>query len=310
MKENVHISVVTPIYGCSTALMELYFRLKFALENITNDFEIIFVNDGSPDNAWQVIKDICSKDKRVKGVNLSRNFGQQNAITAGLNYVNGDWTIIMDCDLQDRPEEIINFYNKAISGYDIVLGRRINRSDNFAKRLFNLLFYKTFEFLTDVKIDRFVGTYRILSKEVVKNFRTLNEQSRFFGGLINWLGFDTEYIDIKHDHRKDGKSAYTFMRLLKMALNNILSFSDKLLRIVIKLGFLLILFSSVFIIYKIIENIIGSSTAIGWSSLIASIFFTTGLVISVMGIVGLYIGKIFEETKKRPLFIVKDILNP
>jgi len=307
--EKPHISVVVPVYGCETTLVELYLRLEKTLIEINQNFEIILVNDASPDNAWNRIVEIAKKDKRVKGINLSRNFGQHHAITAGLNNANGEWVVVMDCDLQDRPEEIESFYAKVREGFDIVLGRRIQRKDSFFKRISSYMFYKAFKFLTNTEIDGSVGTYRMLSRKVVSNYIQLNEQSRFFAGLINWLGFKVSYIDIKHAERTEGKSSYTFYKLVKMALNNVLSFSDKPLRLCIGLGFLLSIISGAFIFYKILVNLIIGTNTIGWTSIIATIFFSTGVIIIVLGVVGLYVGRIFEETKRRPLFIVDSTIN-
>ncbi len=308
-EEKVHISVVSPVYGCSTSLLELYIRLKKTLEEITPDFEIILVNDASPDNAWEVIKEICQKDTRVKGINLSRNFGQHYALTAGLDYTRGEWVVVMDCDLQDSPEEIIKLYNMVVSGYDIVLGKRIIRKDVFLKRIASKLFYFLFYLLTDVKMDQTVGTYRIMSKNVVVNFRKFREQSRFFGGIINWMGFNVTTLEIKHEDRKYGKTSYNISKLVKMALNNILSFSDKLLKVSIKLGFTLVIISGIFISYKIIQSLFSETKLIGWSSLIATVLFSTGLIVSVLGIIGIYVGKVFEQTKERPLYIIAEDIN-
>jgi len=310
MQDNKpHISVVSPVYKAENIVHELVSQLHANLRLITDNYEIILVNDDSPDDSWNMIVDECAKDVRVKGINLSRNFGQHYAITAGLNYAKGDWVVVMDCDLQDRPEEIPNLYQKAQDGWDIVLGKRFARKDHFLKKSMNYLFYKIFNYLTDASIDRDVGTFRIMNQSVVKNYNKLKEQSRYFGGLMNWLGFKVIAIEIRHDDRFEGTSSYSFNKLITLTLNAILSFSDKPLRIAIKLGMCITLFSVIFIIYKIVHMFLYNSTVMGWSSIIASIFFSTGLIISILGIVGLYIGRIFEETKNRPLYVIRETKN-
>ena len=308
-KKLVHISIVTPVYGCSTALTELYLRLVKTLDSITTDFEIIMVNDGSPDDAWSTISVLCKKDKRVKGINLSRNFGQHHAITAGLDYTRGEWIVVMDCDLQDQPEEIEKLYNKALEGYDVVLGKRTKRNDSIIKTLLSKWFYSLFSYLADTNYDPTVGTFRILSVKVVEKYRLFNERLLFFGAMINWLGFKTEGIEVVHEKRNNGKSTYSMRRRINLAINGILSFSDKPLRLSIKLGVSLSVMAFLFILYKVILNLVSGTTVLGWSSLIAAIGFSTGLIVTVIGVVGLYVGSIFKEVKQRPNYICSDLLN-
>jgi len=303
------ISIIAPVYKCADSIDELYARLTKTLPQISHDYEIIFVNDGSPDDAWEIISLLAKNDKKVKGINLSRNFGQHNAISAGLDFCNGEWVVVMDCDLQDQPEEIIKLYNKATEGYDIVLAKRVNRKDNFIKKIFSNLFYKIFSYLSETQYDPTIGTFRILSKKVVGSYRLFNEKLLFFGAMINWLGFKSISIEINHKERKSGKSSYNINRKIKLAINGILSFSDKPLRITIKIGILLSVAAFFFILYKVFEAMLMGTTAMGWSSLIAAIGFSTGLIISVIGIVGLYVGSIFKEVKGRPTYICSEKIN-
>ncbi len=304
-----HISVISPVYGCKNCLNELYARLSETMKDITPDFELILVNDGSPDGAWELIMDLASMDHRVKGINFSRNFGQHYAITAGLEHCTGEWIVLMDCDLQDQPEEIIKLYKVAIEGKDIVMGRREIRKDIFLRRIGSKLFHKTFNYLTGTKVDYTVASFRIVSRRVVDSYLKLREYHRFINLNMSWLGFDAEYVNIKHSQRFSGKSSYNFRKLLNLTINAILSFSDKPLRLTIKFGFTLALLSSLFILYKVIINLVWGTTALGWSSLIASIFFSTGIIVSILGIIGLYLGRIFEEVKNRPLYIIKETKN-
>ena len=307
--DSIHLSVVSPVYMAENIVAELVRQVKTAVADITDNFEIILVNDASPDRSWDKIVAECAADKRVKGINLSRNFGQHYAITAGLHHAQGDWVVVMDCDLQDRPDEIPNLYRKAQEGWDIVLGKRMDRQDMWLKRMSSKIFYLIQGYLTDTKIDNSIGTFRIMNRKVVLAYNQIREQTRFLGGLVSWLGFETTVIEIKHSKRFEGKSTYSFRKLLGLSLNAMLSFSDKPLKFTIKLGVLTLLISTVFIIYKIVLNLFYGHTIIGWSSIIASLFFCTGLIITVLGMVGLYVGRIFNETKQRPVYIVKDHIN-
>jgi len=309
MENKIHLSVVSPVYGCNTVLIELYTRLKDTLTQITENFEIIFVNDASPDNAWETIVELSEKDNRVKGINFSRNFGQHYAITAGLDYCSGEWVVVMDCDLQDQPEEILKLYAKVQEGFDIVLARRVNRKDSFFKKLSNKLFYSAFYYLTNSKLDNTVASFRIVKKKVVESYKSLNEYHRFINLTMAWLGFKVAYVSIEHAQRTLGKSSYNLKKLINLTINAMVSFSDKPLKLTIKFGFLLVILSSIFIFYKIIITLHNGTNILGWSSLIASIFFSTGIIVSTLGIIGLYIGRIFEEVKKRPLYIINELIN-
>lgn len=302
-------SVVIPSYRCSRSLKELNERLVKTLSKQSEAFEIIYVNDASPENDWEIIHGLTQKDNRVKGINLSRNFGQHYAITAGLDYCTGQWVVVMDGDLQDQPEEIIKLYNKANQGYDIVLAQRKDRKDNLLKKQLSFLYYAILSFLTNTKIDPTVGTFRMMSRTVVDQFCQMREYFRFFGAMINWLGFDVAKVKVAHNSRTHGKSSYTLRKMISLGLNGIIAFSDKPLKISIRLGILMISLSSLFIAYKILQALICGIPPTGWSSLIASIFFSTGIIVLVLGITGLYIGRIFEQTKNRPLYIVKETKN-
>jgi dolichol-phosphate mannosyltransferase len=307
---SVHISVVIPVYGCKTALYELYFRLKQTLETITDSFEILMVNDSSPDGAWITIVEIAKKDIRVKGINLSRNFGQHYAISAGLNNASGDWCVVMDCDLQDQPEEIPKMYKKAQDGYDVVFGLRYDRKDSFLKKLSSKLFLKVYNLFVDIKIADSKGSnFSIISSKVLKAYNSLNEQYRTYGLIIRWLGFKTTSINIEHSKRKDGKSSYTFRKSVSHAINSIVSQSNKPLIISIQVGFLLAILSFIIGLYLIINHLFFKVTYPGWTSTIVSIYFVAGLVLSNLGLLGLYIGKIFDETKNRPSYIISDKIN-
>jgi polyisoprenyl-phosphate glycosyltransferase len=299
-----HLSVVIPVYRAEGCLDELYRRLVDALETITKDFEVILVEDCGGDRSWEIIEQLSMRDSRVKGIQFSRNFGQHYGITAGLDYCHGDWVIVMDCDLQDRPEEIPCLYTKAQEGYDVVLARRGRRKDTFAKRLTSWLFYKVFSYLADVDYDGQTGNFRIVSRTVVVNYRRMREQLRFFGGLVQWMGFPTASIEVSHDERFEGKSSYTFAKLWKLASETIIAHSDKPLRLAVHFGLLMAFFAVCYGAYILGRALIYGSAIPGWSSLIVSLYFIGGIVIGILGILGIYLGKAFDETKKRPLYII------
>jgi polyisoprenyl-phosphate glycosyltransferase len=308
VRKNIHcphISVVIPVYKAENSLDELYQRLKTALEEITQNFEIVLVEDCGGDESWEIIKRLAIADERVRGVQFSRNFGQHYGITAGLDICQGDWVVVMDCDLQDRPEEIPRLYAKAQDGYDIVLARRGARRDPLLKRMTSWLFYKVFSYLADFEYDGEVGNFRIMSRKVVANFCQMREQLRFFGGLVQWLGFPTASIDVEHAERFGGKSTYTYAKLWELASETIIAYSDKPLRIAIRLGFLMAFFSFCYGIYILGNAFFYGSVIPGWSSLIVSLYFIGGIIIAILGILGIYLGKTFDETKKRPLYIIR-----
>jgi glycosyltransferase involved in cell wall biosynthesis len=307
--KNAKISVVTPVYRCAPCLVQLYNRLRAALEPITADFEIIMVNDHSPDDAWSVICELSRRDRRVKGVNFSRNFGQHYAITAGLDFASGDWVVVMDCDLQDRPEEIPKLYAKAQEGYDIVFGKRVERQDRFLKRMSSKLFYRVFSYLTETEQDASIANFGIYHRKVIDTVINMREQLRFFPTMVKWVGFRSTAIPIEHASREEGKSSYSWKRLLNLAFDVIISFSDKPLRLTVKLGFFLSLFSFLYALYIVIRALLGIRGIMGWPSLIVSIWFFSGLIIFILGIIGIYISKIYEETKKRPIYIVKETVG-
>jgi polyisoprenyl-phosphate glycosyltransferase len=302
----VDISVVIPVYKAEDSLQELYRRLKSSLSLISENFEIILVEDCGCDRSWEIILELAQQDLRVKGIQFSRNFGQHYGITAGLDHCDGDWVVVMDCDLQDRPEEIPRLYAKAQEGYDVVLAKRGKRKDPILKILTSWLFYQVFNYFTDLQYSAEVGNFRIISRKVAQNFCLMREQLRFFGGLIDWMGFPCTSIEVTHEERFAGKSTYTFTKLWKLASETIIAYSDKPLRIAIRLGFIMSTFSFIYGIYILFQAFFHASKIVGWSSLIVSLYFLGGIIISILGILGVYLGKTFDESKKRPLYLIRN----
>jgi dolichol-phosphate mannosyltransferase len=302
---HVEISVVTPAFRCRDCIPELHRRLGAALSKMTSSYEVIFVDDDSPSGDWEVIAELARTDPHVRGLKFSRNFGQHFAISAGLDQTRGDWVVIMDCDLQDQPEEIDTLYRKAKEGYDVVLALRHTRQDNMLKRWFSRGFYRVLERLTDVKWDSRVGTFRIMSRTVVENFRTMREHLRFFGGMIQWLGFRTATVEVAHAPRFAGRSSYTLRSMLLLATRAILSFSQKPLYVAVFLGLVIAAVSFVAGTYLVVQKIFFGIPVLGWASLMVSFFFMSGLILMNLGIIGFYVGGIFIETKGRPLYVVE-----
>ncbi len=304
-----HISIVSPVYRGEKMVHELVERIVKSVSTITNDFEIILVNDASPDDSWGAIQKECAADKQVKGLDLSRNFGQHYAITAGLSYAKGEWVVVMDCDLQDRPEEIPNLYAKALEGWDIVYARRVARQDRFFKRFSSTLFHKIFDWLSGQETDKTIANFGIYSYRAIEEYNKVLEKARSFGSIIGYLGFRKTTIDVEHAERAEGKSSYTLVKLLKLSFDVIISQSNKPLCMTVGLGFSMSLFSILIALYNVIAKLTGIIVVEGFTTTVFSIWFVGGLMLFVMGILGLYIGKIFDQVKGRPLFVVRKELN-
>ena len=304
------IAVVVPVYRAEKIIGELCKRLISSLSEITADFEIILVDDRSTDNSWKKIKENTLKDDRIKGYLLSKNFGQHHAITAGIDKSNADWVVVMDCDLQDRPEEIVKLHNKAMQGFDIVLALRKNRKDHLLKKMSSKLFYLILSFFSGMKFNGEVGNFGIYNKKVVDNIKEMREPFRFFVSSVKWTGFDSATIDVKHDKRFEGKSTYDYKKLISLGFNIIISYSNKLLKMMIFFGILFSFLSLLIIIYNFYLKFTDQITELGYTSIITSIWFLAGIILSSIGILGIYIGKIYDGIKNRPLYIIsKKTLN-
>jgi len=302
-------SIISPVYKAENILPILVKRIEDSMLEITSDFEIILVEDGSPDNSWIEIERLSKSNKRIKGIELSRNFGQHYAITAGLDHATGEWIVVMDCDLQDQPEEISKLYSKAKDGYDVVLASRHARQDSFFKRTFSFLFYKVLSYLTGYKQDESVANFGIYHKNVVSAIVKMRESIRYFPTMVKWVGFKTTKIKVEHASRLEGETSYNIKKLIKLAIDIILAYSDKPLQIMIKIGFIISassMFVALFFLYKWISGMISVT---GFTSLIVSIWFLSGIIMMTLGIVGLYIGKTFEGVKNRPIYIIKSKTN-
>jgi len=306
---KMHLSVVIPVYGGSELIPELKQRLEKSLEALTPDFEIILVFDCSPDNGWQMISKECRTDRRIKGICLSRNFGQHYAITAGLAHAQGEWIVVMDCDLQDRPEEIPKLYWKSQEGYDIVFAQRKFRKDRFLKRLSSRMFYKLFSYMTDSEQDASVANFGIYRKSVIEAVLSMGDKVRYFPTMVQWVGFHKVGIPVEHGERESGESGYSWGSLFQLAFGNMIAFSDKALHLTVKFGMLLCALAFATAAYYFLRYILGGITVSGYTSIILSIWFLAGVIIFVLGIIGIYLGRVFEQTKMRPSYIIKESKN-
>ncbi|MEY2665220.1 MAG: hypothetical protein RLZZ480_325 [Candidatus Parcubacteria bacterium] len=301
--EKPFISVVVPVYGSDKVLGELYERTERALAPITSNFEFIFVNDASPDNAWNVIKELKVKHSRIRGINLSRNFGQYPAMTAGLQASKGEWIIVMDCDLQDSPEEIPRMYQKAQEGFYVVVGSRQERHDSAMRLFVSKCFYGTMSYLTGRHHDKTLANFGVYHRKVIDAVLSLEDHMRYFSVMIRWVGFRTATVPIKHAERKGGKSGYSLGKLFNLATDIMLAYTEKPLRLIIKLG----LFISVLSLGYVLLVVTGVYKGFVSNSMVAgTLWLLFGLLTTILGIIALYIGKIFEETKKRPIYIVQE----
>lgn len=306
--DQILLSVVSPVYRGANVIDELVERVIKSVEKITNNYEIILVEDDGPDDSWQKITQICSANIKVKGIKLSRNFGQHYAITAGLDHASGEWIIVMDCDLQDLPEEIPNLYQKALEGFEIVYARRTMRQDGFFKRASSKIFYTVFSYLTDTKQDHTIANFGIYHKNVVTAILSMKDHIRYFPTMSRWVGFNKSSINVAHGKNEE-KSTYTVGKLLQLAFDNMIAFSDKPLRLAVKLGIFISVISFCVGIYYLWLYFSGRILVPGFASTLISIWFLSGIIISILGISGLYIGKIFEAVKQRPTYIITKKIN-
>jgi len=305
----MQLSIVSPVYHGEKMVEQLVERISKSVSTITPDYEIILVNDASPDNSWLKIKELCTNNNRVKGINLSRNFGQHYAISAGLSVCSGEWIVVMDCDLQDRPEEIQHLYNKAQEGFDIVYARRVVRHDGFFKRISSKIFHSVFDWLSGIKTDSSISNFGVYNKIVIDEYNKMGEVARSFDSLIKYLGFNTATVDVKHDSRGEGKSSYTLKKLLSLSFDVMISNTNKPLKMAIGFGFFMSFISFCLAVFNVIAKYVGNIGVEGYTSTVFSIWFVGGILLMMLGILGLYVGKIFDQVKQRPIFVIREKLN-
>lgn len=301
----IEISVVVPAYNEEDNVFALYERLNTALERITAAHEIIFVDDGSKDKTVEKIMKLRLADERVKLVSFSRNFGHEMANTAGFRHAQGEAVVIIDADLQDPPELIVDMYNKFKEGFDVVYAKRISRKkESLVKRATSKAFYRVMKTLSDVDVPLDTGDFRLLSRRVVDEINDLQEHNRYFRGLTHWVGFNVGFVEFHRDERFAGETKYNYVKLFKLAFDAILSFSYKPLKIFSLIGLWVSALSFVCLLYLTVGKIAGRQAVEGWTSMMAIMLFCFGILMVQVSIIGEYIGRIYEEVKNRPLFIV------
>jgi len=304
-----HLSVVIPVLNEESLVNELISRVTLNCEKFTNDYEVIIIDDGSTDETWIRISDASILNKKIKGLKFSRNFGHHYALTAGLHETSGEWIVVMDGDLQDRPEVIPELYEKAQEGYDVVFVSRKNRPEKIYYKILQRLFYWLLNILSGINFDSSQANFSIINRKVVEAFRAFPENARFYASTITWLGFTRASIFADHGKRYSGAPSYTFRKRLKLAADIILAFSERPLKFAIGIGMLISTFSFVCVLWIVYNAVLRGYSVTGWASLILLIFFLSGIILVVLGIIGVYLGRVFQEVKRRPLFIVSERTN-
>lgn len=309
MSDYLH-SVVIPMYNEELVVETTYNRLKSVMDTIEDKYELVFVNDGSRDKTVEILGRICEKDPNVKLVDFSRNFGHQVAITAGMDFAEGDTVVVIDGDLQDPPELIPEMIKKWKEGYDVVYGKRLKRKgETFFKKFTAKLFYRLLNNLTEVDIPVDTGDFRLIDRKVCDALKQVNERNRYIRGLVSWLGFKQTSIEFNREERFAGETKYPLKKMLKFATDAIISFSFKPLRLASYAGFLLSFFSFIYLLVVLYQRLFTYRAITGWASTMAVSLFFNGIVLLMLGIIGEYIGRIYDEAKGRPLYLVKKTIN-
>ena len=310
MDKRIELSVVIPVYNSATIFPELYRRLLNTLDSTANSFEIIAVVDGCEDNSVDVIANFCKKDNQLKLVELSRSFGEEAAVTAGIELASGEMVIVMDDDLEDPPEVLPKFIEKAKEGYDVVYGIIKRRKVSALLRATYFLFYRVLNIFTDIKMPTDAGSFCLMKRPVVNALNDMPETNRYIRGMRAWLGFNQIGIEYERDERYAGSSGYNFFKYLKFGFDGIFSFSYKPLHYVTIIGSMVALISIILgarlIILKLMDRVVEVP---GWVSLMVVMLFLGGVQIIAIGIVGQYIARVYDETKQRPKFVVKQLIG-
>ncbi len=303
------LSFVIPVYGSPESLEPLSSRVRSVCLRMGVSYELILVDDRCPFNSWASIGSITEKDPSVTGVRLSRNFGQHAAIQAGLSLATGAWIIVMDCDLQDRPEEVPALLAKAREGFDIVRARRVERNDPWFRRLLSRLFYSLLSFLTDTQQSPDIANFGVYHSRVIARILAWQESSKYFPAIIPWVGYAQTEISVEHDKRFSGQSSYNIRKLFRLAVDVIVGFSDKPLTLVMTAGLAMAATSFCVAFAVLLLHVVGLITVEGWTSIVLSLWFLSGCLLFALGLVGLYVGRILIETKGRPTFIIDRVVS-
>jgi len=304
------ISVIVPMYNEEEVIGTTFTRLKEVMDSTGDRYELIFVNDGSKDRSADIIRELSNEHKEVVLIDFSRNFGHQIAITAGMDYARGDAIIIIDADLQDPPEIMLQMIEKWREGYEVVYGKRIKRKgETWFKKTTAMMFYRTLRALTSVDIPNDTGDFRLIDRKVCDVLKGLKEKNRFVRGLISWIGFKQTSVEFVREERFAGETKYPLKRMLQFALDAITSFSYKPLRIASYIGFTISFVSFIYLLIVLYQRLFTESTTAGWASIVAINLLFNGIILILLGVIGEYIGRIYDETKNRPLYIVREAVG-
>lgn len=305
----IGLSVVVPVYNEEQVIAACHERLTAALLRLPESYEIVFVDDGSRDRTSAIARSLCARDRRVQLVEFSRNFGHQVAISAGIAYARGQAIVVIDADLQDPPEVIPEMIAKWKEGFEVVYGKRVKREGETAfKKATSKLYYRLLSRMTDVSIPVDVGDFRLIDRKVRDALVGLKEKHRYVRGLISWLGFRQAEVPFERAPRYAGKTKYPLRRMLSFALDGIVSFSYKPLRLALAPGLAMALAGFAYLLYIVYQKLVVGSTELGWASIMCAILLFNGYTLIVLGIMGEYLGRLFEEAKGRPLYVVRDAL--
>jgi polyisoprenyl-phosphate glycosyltransferase len=304
---HLELSVVVPVYGCRDCLSELHRRLTEQVAAITPDYELILVDDRSPDGSWKVLKSLSASDPKVKAIRLSRNFGQHNAITAGLAASRGRWTVVMDCDLQDPPEEIRRLLDAAAEGgYDLVLAQRESRVDSWMRVTLARLYFKLLNTFMGTDIDGRFGTFSVLSRKVVDAYLELGDRDRHYLFVLHWLGFERGTVQVAHAERASGRSSYRLSALIRHAVRGVFFQTTNVLLYIVCFGFLLAAIGVLLAIYDVVLVAVAHPPP-GYTSVMVATIIIGGFIIVSTGVTGIYIGRVFEQVKGRPLYVIDEV---
>lgn len=303
-------SLVIPLYNEEQVIHECIKRVTNVMGNKSFDYEVIFVNDGSKDSTEEIVKQYCEKDDHLKLITFSRNFGHQTAITAGMDNSSGDAVVVMDADLQDPPEVILDLIAKFEEGYDVVYAIRSKRKgESLFKKVTAKIFYRYMRSMSDVDIPIDTGDFRLISRQVCDVLKTLTERNRYVRGLVSWVGFKQTGVYYEREERFAGETKYPLKKMLKLSVDGITSFSTKPLKLSKWIGLIVSAAGFIYALVIIIQKLFGVEMQTGWASTIVIVLIIGGIQLLMMGITGEYIARIFEESKNRPLYIIKEKVN-
>lgn len=310
MKEQFLLSIIIPVYYEEAVVQACYKELRRVMFKNKWSYEFIFVNDGSKDKTLELLREIAEADINVKVIDFSRNFGHQIAVTAGIFHCMGDVAVIIDADLQDPPSVIEEMIAKWQEGFDVVYAKRKKRKgETFFKLITAKCFYRFLHYMAEIEIPMDTGDFRLMDHQVIEAFKQMPERNRFVRGMVSWVGFDQTYVEYERDERFAGQTKYPLKKMIRFATDGIISFSTKPLKMVRSLGFITILIAIALLMYSLVSKFIMHSVVTGWTSLMVAITFFSGVQLFSIGLLGEYIARIYDESKNRPLYLIKEKIN-